>query len=298
MSKKTEQKCSGGNTAPVATKNRNYCFTSYNLNPPIFNEKLMKYLAYGEETCPTTKRKHWQGFVCWTSPKTLSATIKKLKNGTDDKACHVEVIHGTLKQNKEYCSKEGKYKEFGDIPNQGNRKDLKEISIEIKNGKSVEKIRTEDPILYHQYGRTLDKLEDDFNKHKFRTEMTTCDWLYGKTGVGKSHLAFKNYSPNTHYIWKDDKGWWDGYDGQEIIIINEFRGQIQYCELLELIDKWPCTVRRRNRQPRQFIAKHIIITSSMHPKEIYTHQLEKNDSINQLLRRINIIHLTDIRLKH
>jgi hypothetical protein len=123
--------------------------------------------------------------------------------------------------------------------------------------------------------------------------MTKAEWIYGSTGTGKSHYAFNNYSPDTHYLYPNDGGWWDGYTGQEIVIINEFRGGIMYSELLELLDKWPKTVRRRGREPVPFLAKLVIITSSLHPKNIYQGVLEKDDSIDQLLRRIKVIEFRD-----
>ena len=120
----------------------------------------------------------------------------------------------------------------------------------------------------------------------FRTWITTCDWRYGLSKTGKSAAAFKDYHPDTHYRWKlNDKGWQDGYKGQEIIIINEFRGQIQYSELLDMIDCYPFDVCRRNFGPIPFMAKHIIITSSMQPNAIYK-LLAENDSLDQIYRKL------------
>ena len=74
------------------------------------------------------------------------------------------------------------------------------------------------------------------------------------------------------------------------MIINEFRGKIPYNELLEMIDKWPYHIRRRGREPAPFLAKHIIITSSMTPAQVYWRR-EAEDKLDQLLRRIEVVHL-------
>jgi hypothetical protein len=179
---------------------------------------------------------------------------------------------------------------FGVKPKQGFRNDLEGIKDSILEQKlSVEEICIQNPNLYHQYGRTLNKLEDIALRKRFRTEMTKCEWVYGPTGCGKSHHAFKDYNPDTHYVYPNDGGWWDGYTGQEVVIINEFRGGIMYSELLELLDKWPKTIRRRNREPVPFLAKLVIITSSMRPFEVYKGIVESGDSISQLHRRVKLI---------
>jgi hypothetical protein len=87
--------------------------------------------------------------------------------------------------------------------------------------------------MYHQYGRTLHKIEDIVLRTKYRSWMTTCTWYYGPTATGKSHRAFEGFNPITDYVWADDNGWQDGYTGQPRVIINDFRGDIiKYNELL------------------------------------------------------------------
>ena len=100
-------------------------------------------------------------------------------------------------------------------------------------------ILVEEPIKIHQYGRTLEKIDDLRMSKMFRTEMTDGIWLWGGTGTGKSHEAFSGYNPDTHYMWVNDKKWWDQYKQQDIVILNDFRGEIAYNELLQMIDKWP-----------------------------------------------------------
>lgn len=178
-----------------------------------------------------------------------------------------------------------------DTSQQGKRVDLKEIQNRIFSGETVDELTLENPMLFHQYGRTLNKLEDLYNRSKKRTNMTQCDWYVGPTGVGKSHLAFENYNEETHFLWTNDNGWWDGYKGQKIVILNDYRGEIPYNTLLQLIDKWPMKVRRRNMEPTPFISEKIIITSSLNPSEIYRHR-EDEDKIEQLLRRVKVHKLT------
>lgn len=266
---------------------RNYCFTLNNYTDEhieiLKNLEIFTYIIFGEEIAPTTGTKHLQGYFEMEEGKTINSLIKKYL----PKGIHLEQAKGNAEQNKTYCSKGSNIFEKGTAKKQGKRTDLENLADEIKNGRPVDNICIEKPALYHQYGRTLHRLEDIYLREKFRTWMTTCDWYYGPTGIGKSHKAFENFDPKKCYVWKDDNGWQDGYTGQETLIINEFRGEITYKKLLEMIDKYPCELKRRGREPVPFLAKHIIITSALHPRDVY-HNLSAQDSMEQFYRRVKI----------
>ena len=134
----------------------------------------------------------------------------------------------------------------------------------------------------------MHKLEDLRLRQSHRTEMTKGIWLYGPTGTGKSHQAFEGFSEETHYVVPlADKGWWDGYEQQETVIFNDFRGEVPYAMMLNLVDKWPMHVPRRCREPIPFTSKRVIVTSSQAPHEVY-HRRAEEDSIEQLLRRFEV----------
>jgi len=246
----------------------------------------VQFIAYGMEVCPTTGRSHHQGWVYFPVQRTSRKKVaSELGNS------HVEGCRGSLLQNVRYCSKGKQYIELGVKPQQGLRTDLKRTVDEVVAGNvTAEEICLEDPVFYHQYGRTLHKAEDIALRKKFRTEMTKGIWYCGETGVGKSHKAFEGFDPTTHYVFKTDGGWWDGYTGQETVIVNEFRGGIAYSELLDLVDKWPKEVRRRGREPVPFLAQKLIVTSVLRPEEVYNN-LADNDSLAQMYRRFDVIEL-------
>lgn len=277
-------------------KTNKFTFTNFNLNSEVVYEThddTIRFMAYGLETCPTTGRQHHQGYLVFQNKRSCSANnLNKIgelfKINETDVHVHVEPMYGSLKSNERYCSKQSSLIQMGDPPQQGARNDLIALKAQILNGKSVDDIIMEEPEMYHQYGRTLDKIEDIVLRRKWRTEMTQCDWIYGPTGVGKSHAAFDQYDPSTHYVKNLNEDWWDGYKGQPIVILNEFRGQIKFSEMLDLVDKWPKTVKRRNREPAPFLAQKIIVTSSKPPDEIFINCL---DNYDQLERRINLINL-------
>jgi len=266
---------------------KNFCFTLFDFElEQVFIDYDYDYLVMGRETCPETQKKHLQGFIRFKSTKKFTTLISHFKG------VHFEPMATDAFTCIQYCKKDGNWKEYGTNPTnkQGTRSDLITLRDNLLAGDTTsENIIMEKPMLYHQYGRTIDKIEDIVMRKKYRTEMTSGIWLYGETGCGKSHAAFRDFTPENYYVLNlGDKGWWEGYKQQHTVIINEFRGQIAYGELLDLLDKYPKSVPRRGREPLPFTSKRIIITSSLPPDEVY-HNLSINDSLQQLKRRLKIV---------
>lgn len=270
---------------------RNFCFTINNYTiEDIEKAKTIdySYLIIGKEI-GEKGTPHLQGY-CELNKQTRFNTIKKQLP-----KAHIEERHGTALQASDYCKKENNFEEFGTLNKPGERTDLKKTCDDILKGQKVEDIAIENPFFFHQYGRTLQKIEDIRIKNTFRNFMTEGIWYHATTGFGKSETAFKNFNPKTHYTWKYEKnGWQDGYDGQETVIIDEFRGQLPLFDLLMMIDKHPnFYVSRRGREPYPFISKKVIITSALKPEEVY-HNLHENDKLDQLFRRIKVINLNEL----
>lgn len=278
-----------------------YSITWWDHEPILFNPDTMKYLLYAPEICPETRKPHWQTYLVWRFQKTLGASLKNLNFKTHPS---LHICKGSYESNLNYIKgpydKDGKskpfnpdWKEFGQVPSKGARTDLLEIKAAIMNDDlTVDEILLTKPDIYHQYGRTLFALEDAHLRSKHRTWMTKCTWYWGGTGAGKSHAAFEDYSEKTHYLWSHDTSndWWDGYHGQPIVVMNDYRGELKYNKLLQLVDKWPMKVSRRGREPTQFLGTHIIITSSLHPRDVYNRRADE-DSLAQLYRRCKVVKL-------
>ena len=251
-------------------KKRWFIVTNWNCDINIINElidtKKIRYVGYYPEICPNTKKQHFQMYVYMYN--NLSSSVKNLNKIGDwfgKVHCYVEVMHGKIWENEGYCSKEnnGELLKLGIEPKQGLRGDLDETKDLILSGElNAEEIAIQNPMFYHQYGRTMEKLTSIALRKQWRQWMTLGEWVYGESGSGKSHYAFTNYHPNTHYVKNLNEDWWDGYTGQEIVIFNEFRCQITLSELLDLVDKWPKTVKWRNRESVPFLAKKVMLSGS------------------------------------
>lgn len=296
---------------------RAFCFTINNPTDSVIaslqNLTMARYLVCGFEV-GSGGTPHIQGFVQWYNGRTVTAFNSDIGCVQGECWAHCEPNRGSALEAAGYCKKGirgkpvGGYSEYfesvcgeewqgfeiGEITKQGRRVDLEELVEAVAEGEeNVDDLSRTHPQQYHQYGRTLHKVEDVAMRSRFRTQMTKGIWLWGPTGVGKSHKAFENFHPDTHYVWKDSK-WQDGYTQQPIVIINEFRGTIRFSHLLQLVDKWPFSVERRGREPMPFTSTHVIITSSLHPNDVYPNKLEAQDSIEQFNRRFEVQELVPL----
>lgn len=102
--------------------------------------------------------------------------------------------------------------------------------------------------------------------------------LYGPTGTGKSKYC--NDSFESPY-WKQRGKWWDNYQHQETVILDEFYGWLQWDVLLRLCDRYPLLVETKGGQI-QFSTKRIVFTSNTVPSLWY-----KNVYFDAFVRRVN-----------
>lgn len=276
-------------------RTRWFIITNFNCNlkkdyEKVLEKRQIRYIAYGQEICPTTKKKHHQMFVYFHNLRTTGKlSLGKIGKMFGEIHSNVKPMYGSIRENEAYCSKESELFEVGDKPKQGIRSDIKEsIDLIVSGALTPDEICIEDPIFYHQYGRTLEKASAIGLRKRFRTKMTEGIWIWGGSGSGKSHEAFKDYDPSTHYVKNLNEDWWDGYTGQPVVIFNEFRGSCyKFSELLDLVDKWPKTIKWRNRESVPFLAEKLIITCICKPEECYA-GVEKLEDWEQFTRRFKV----------
>ena len=88
--------------------------------------------------------------------------------------------------------------------------------------------------------------------------------------------------PNAYDVDLDSK-WWQGYDGEETIIIDEFRCDMKYGFLLKLFDSKPLKLQIKHSYG-QFRSKRIVITTNIPPHKWY--QKKTDEEIQPLRRRL------------
>jgi hypothetical protein len=201
-----------------------------------------------------------------------------------------------------------------DIGTPGCRNDLKDAAEAIRTGeKTVRQIRQEAPHTFHTFGRTLVELENDRLSTIFRQWETRGIWLCGKEGVGKGNISFlreylgmvdgkakykQHWNTDKCYLWKydgsGDQAWQDKYEGQPYVVINEFRGQLRFNDLLRLVSADILDVRRRNVGPTPWLPYLVVVNSIKMPREIYKKKEEMDDEPwGQFDRRFKVVRVRD-----
>lgn len=257
---------------------RNICFTKNNYNIEDIESICdfgFSYFVVGYEYGKENNTPHIQGYGEMKSRTRLTTIIKKLKG------FHIEERRGTCVQASDYCKKEGNFVVFGEmnIKNQGKRNDLDKVRTDaLENGmRSVTA----------KYNAQQIKIAEKFLTYNEepREWETKVIWLWGPTGTGKSKLARELCNEDT-YTKNVGSKWWDGYDGHENVIIDDFRPSwwdLTY--MLALLDRYEMQVEVKGGM-RQFKPKKIIVTSAFPPNECYKNT---GEAINQLLRRVHEI---------
>lgn len=228
---------------------------------------------------------------------------------------HVEPQLGGKAELQEYLLKEGKYAEKGEQvlchkgieniegPQQGNRSDLDVIEELLGAGATPEEIY-ETSFRYRRYERMIKAayLARRTKETPLIKKMWN-EWHWGQPGTGKTYTYIKleEAHPGEVYLCNDysnfgsSGGGFDMYasDPKKYVVLDEFRGEMGYKQLLAILDKYSRNQLHCRYQNVYALWESVIICSVFPPEQVYSFMVENTkksvDSIQQLLRRLNVI---------
>ena len=263
----------------------------------------------GVVVCMSADNCYHLHMACYGNTTTLKAVASVLYDS------HVEPQLGGKEALKEYLLKTGKHADKGEEvlyeiglesieDNQGKRNDLDEVEELLNNGATPNEI-FETSFRYRKYEKMIksEYLARRIKETPLLKEMWN-EYHWGKAGTGKTYTYYKlcqQYSEDEVYLCNDysnsgsSGGGFDFYSNNpaKIIVLDEFRGQMSYNQLLSMLDKYS-----RNQQHCRFqnvyqLWTSVYICTIYPPEKIYSFMvddLEKNrDTIQQLIRRLNVI---------
>ncbi len=229
----------------IFSRGRRVCFTAFTDEEPKFDGNCT-YLVYQREAGNETHKEHWQGYAEFKSAK----SVKAIQKTCGIPNAHLENAKGTPTEAAEYCMKEEtrlagtEFKEHGERmpdPEQGKRNDILELRNKALNASSKTELLDDDAIIpsMAKYGRFAEQCMMAGLKKRtreFRHVEVIIHW--GKAGTGKTRKA---YEDGAHMIDMSKSEWWDGYDGEKTILIDEFDGsETSITRILRLLDGYQC----------------------------------------------------------
>lgn len=260
---------------------RRWCFTLNNWEP--HHEDTLKtvpcaYMVYGKEK-GKEGTPHLQGYFTFKAMKRLSA-LKKLFP-----TAHWEIAKGTSLQASDYCKKEGNFVEFGKPPSQGTRTDLSAAVDLIKNGASMTSVADEHPETFVKFSRGLRELKLILDK-PYTPAGLRGKWYWGPPGTGKSRKARED-NPNSYL--KSQNKWWDGYAGEDTVILDDLDTNVLGHYLKIWADRYACTGETKGGTVN---LQHdsIIITSNYSIEALWPDDEEMQKAIR---RRFDVTHFNE-----
>lgn len=264
------------------SKSRSFVFTLNNYNGAdieSLSNLACRYIIFGREI-GESGTPHLQGYVVFSNPRSFNA-VKSLMP-----RAHIEEAKGDAQSNYEYCSKQGDFTERGDRPFTQKQKgqanaDRWKRARELAQAGDLKSIDDE---LYIKYQRTFERIRDQSKPKPTILEHTTRHlWIYGPSGTGKSRLA-RELAPDA-YIKEPESKWWDHYNGEEDVIIDDFdKFQVkQGGAMKRWMDIYPFQAEVKGSQ-EIIRPKRIIVTSNYHPEEIWDDRV----TVEAILRRVDL----------
>lgn len=250
---------------------------------------LVSYAIWQLEKAGTTGTVHFQMYFELRKPQRFSFIKKLLKT---DKL-HCEAKKGTRDEARDYCRKEdtrlagpfeyGEWKDAG----QGRRSDLESVVNSAKEGKDL--LQT-----YEELGVAAIRFNKQFNVARLMfaanvpriKPVVIVHW--GESGTGKTHDATSGLEHRDYFIKSPGK-WWDGYEGQSVVIMddipihsNRAEAEATHAYFLRLLDQYKMNVEVKGGSI-PFNPRKIILTSNHHPGSWFPDVPNKKP----LFRRIN-----------
>ncbi len=181
----------------------------------------IKFVAYGVEKCPESKREHHQGFLQLQTKQRLSF-LKKLAPKV-----HWEGQRGSFADNEKYCSKEGAYRKFGEFSQQGRRIDIEAVKCMVENGSSNLSIINAHPVTAYRCHAAIEwhrkalntRIENaNYDLKDFPQWAPITDWskshvLYGDPGIGKTEFALAHFKRALFVTHMNDLAHLGDHDG-------------------------------------------------------------------------------------
>lgn len=212
--------------------------------------KSLKYYCMSDEIGDKEHRYHTHIFVYYANPK-LFSTMKKLFPES-----HIESARGTCVRNRQYVMKEADFKnsekgstsvpgtqeEYGELPEERAcpKPELELLFELIKQGFTNYEILEQYPeymfdVTHIDRCRLI--LRQEEYKNTWRDLEVT--YIFGKTGAGKTRYVMEKHGYANVFRVTDYKHPFDTYNGESVILYDEFNSSLNIQSILMLTEGYP-----------------------------------------------------------
>lgn len=220
---------------------------------------------------------------------------------------HIEPTAGNKKQAEDYINKRGKFEEKGERiiyiytvgeikGKQGKRSDVEAVEQMLNEGLTPREIVGS----HFKYARMETYIKRAFYLKRYRETPVKRDvkvyWHVGEAGTGKSYTYVQKCEEigEDHVFFCRDysKGGMDSYCAESCLILDEYKGQMRFADLLTFLDPYKGEFASRYVNGGM-LWNEVHITSVFPPEEVYKKNVDDSDrhrdSYNQLKRRITSV---------
>lgn len=238
---------------------------------------LASYIVWGAEV-GDSGTPHYQGYVIFDRVLSLPQARSYLNRA------HFEARRGTHRQASDYCKKDGNFVEYGVLPSSASEASKTMWSTIIRDAEAgdLDKIKEDYPAMYLRY---LEKLRSLARPMVSILPELENEWWYGPTGTGKSRKLWRDYP--IHYAKQLNK-WWDGYDGEEVVAIEEWCPKNECTASLLKIwaDRYPFPAEIKGGKLNRIRPKKVIVLSNYSPDQCFANV----EDLEPIKRRFKVIH--------
>lgn len=202
---------------------------------------------------------------------------------------------------KKYCTKidtrvEEPF-EFGDFVEMRKRTDYEEFHSALKSGATDEELLENFYTLTSTLGfEKINKQRDVMFNSKYKKEYRNLEttYIYGESGVGKTTFIYEKFGfENVFRVSYYGKFQFNGYNGEKILLLDEFAGQVNLGWLNQILDGFPLKLEVKGGE-RIACFEKVFICSNFSFFELYGKQQEENPRLYEtVFRRVHHIFRVD-----
>ena len=200
------------------------------LNPKVVKRAQIAYEVGKKKGTP-----HLQGFIHFKNSKTRSAMDAWFFGKSENRWNDSQVAYGTDFENWNYTAKDDNILiSFGEEPREeGELNVWEKIVIHIDEGMTTEDI-------VRLYPATAMRCIKAIYTYRLNIDRRAAGWrdvetiyIHGETGSGKTRYVMETHGySNVFKVNGESSGKFDGYDGQDVILFDEFRNDFKLKDML------------------------------------------------------------------